>query len=110
MKIVEIEFALPAIDATTAKNWGLVNEVIENNDNREELRKASLKLAEQINQFSGEVLSFGKNVFYTQNAESSIDEAYKFASVSMCCNLNFKDTKEGISAFLEKRKPEFNKH
>jgi enoyl-CoA hydratase/carnithine racemase len=98
------------IDAQTAKNWGLINEVIENNDNRDELRKATLKLAEHINQFSGEALSFGKKVFYTQNSESSIEEAYKFTSVSMCCNLNFKDAKEGISAFLEKRKPEFNKH
>ena len=97
------------IDAKTAQEWGLVNEVIDDNDNKEILRKNSLKLAEHINQFSGKTLSFGKKVFYSQIAENSIEEAYKFTSVCMANNLNFKETKEGVKSFLEKKKPVFNK-
>jgi enoyl-CoA hydratase/carnithine racemase len=97
-----------AIDAKTAKDWGLVNRLVDS-DNREKLRQASLELAEQINQFSGHTLSFGKKVFYNQTYEASIDDAYRLATTSMCSNLNFKDCQEGIQAFLEKRKAEFNK-
>jgi enoyl-CoA hydratase/carnithine racemase len=97
-----------AVDARTAKEWGLVNRVVDS-DSREKLRDETLGLAEHINQFSGETLAFGKKVFYNQNSEANVEDAYRLASVSMCRNFGFRDTKEGISAFLEKRKPEFNK-
>ena len=97
------------IDAKTAQEWGLVNEIIENNDDKELLRKGSLKLAEHIVQFSGKTLSFGKKVFYSQMAENSLEEAYKLTSVCMANNLNFKETNEGVKSFLEKKKPVFNK-
>jgi enoyl-CoA hydratase/carnithine racemase len=96
------------IDVKTAKKWGLVNRSVDC-ESREKLREVTLGLAEQINQFSGETLSFGKKVFYSQIGEDNIEDAYRLASVSMCSNFKFRDAKEGIRAFLEKRKPEFNK-
>lgn len=103
------------IDAQKALNWGLVNEVVDVESIKDEagqrvkLREHTLKLAENINQFSGATLSFGKKVFYNQAEMSSIEDAYGLASVSMCSNISFKDTQEGINAFLQKRKPSFNK-
>jgi len=104
------------ISAKTAHDWGLVNEVVEVEESdsfdqqREKLRQGSLKLAEHINSFSGAALSFGKRTFYSQLSRSKIEEAYNIAGKAMCQNINFADTKEGISAFIQKRKPVFNKH
>jgi len=101
------------IDCKKAYEWGLVNEIVEiENLNSEQaknkLRENSLKLAEKINKFSYETLSFGKKVFYEQSQKDNIADAYKIACEGMCTNLNFKDTQEGVKAFLEKRKPNFN--
>jgi enoyl-CoA hydratase/carnithine racemase len=103
-----------AINATKALEWGLVNEIvdvdqiIDETEARAKLRESTLKLAEHINHFSGEALSFGKKTFYTQMSKVNLEEAYDVAGKAMCQNLGFKDTKEGILAFLQKRKPNFN--
>ena len=101
------------ISAQKAQDWGLVNELVELPDESEEnqrqkLRAASLELADHINQFSGETLSFGKRIFYSQTGQTSLQGAYEIAGKAMCTNLCFADTQEGISAFLQKRKPKFN--
>lgn len=103
------------VSAQTALDWGLVNEICdvgdaEEHSQREKLRAYTLELAEKINQYSGTTLSFGKKTFYEQVAQNNLECAYDLAGKAMCTNLGFKDTKEGISAFLEKRKPNFNKH
>jgi enoyl-CoA hydratase/carnithine racemase len=102
------------ISAQKALDWGFVNELIEvegldEHKQKEKLRQSSLKLAEQINQFSGETLSFGKKTFYSQIGYANIDDAYEVACEAMCTNFKFVDTREGVSAFLQKRKPSFNK-
>lgn len=101
------------INAYTALNWGLVNEVVDVGDNnyekqRDILREKILKLAEHINQYSGKTLAYGKKTFYNQINENGLYNAYKVATNAMCTNLCFKDTQEGITAFLQKRKPVFN--
>lgn len=101
------------ISAQKAQDWGLVNEIVdvENLDEhqqREKLRASSLKFAEHISQYSGEALSFGKRTFYSQIGQTNLENAYDIAGKAMCTNLGFCDTKEGISAFLQKRKPNFN--
>ena len=103
------------ITAKTAQEWGLVNELVDVEDldtidkQKERLRQSSLKLAEHINSYSGAALSFGKKTFYKQVTMDKLEDAYDFAGKAMCTNLNFADTKEGISAFIEKRKAVFNK-
>lgn len=101
------------ISAQKALDWGLVNEVVDvegadEHQQREKLREKTLQLAEHINQYSGETLSFGKKTFYSQVGQNSLQDAYEIAGKAMCTNLCFSDTKEGISAFLQKRKPTFN--
>jgi enoyl-CoA hydratase/carnithine racemase len=102
------------ISAQKAQDWGLVNEIVEipeglsEEEQRKKLREKSLALAEHINQYSGQTLSFGKKTFYSQIGQGSLEGAYNIASNAMCTNLKFEDTQEGISAFLQKRKPNFN--
>ena len=64
-------------------------------------------LAERIAQSSPSVLALGKRAFYEQEG---IDEraAYGLACAVMVDNAQADDAHEGMRAFLEKRKPEWN--
>jgi enoyl-CoA hydratase/carnithine racemase len=88
------------IDATTALNWGLVNRVV----TPELLRTETLKLCETLKAKPRETLAIGKALFYRQ-LETGIEAAYQDASATIACNFAQADAREGISAFLEKRKP-----
>ena len=62
------------------------------------------KLAETIASKSNKVVKIGKKAFYKQ-LEMPLREAYKYTSEVMSENMMTLDAREGISAFLEKRIP-----
>ena len=62
------------------------------------------KLAEKISSKSSVLIKIGKKAFYKQ-LEMPLISAYKYTSKVMTENMMAMDAKEGISAFLEKRKP-----
>lgn len=112
-KAMEMLLTSEPIDCKKAYDFGLINEIVDVNnlsiqESKQKLREHSLKYAEKINKFSYKTLSFGKQVFYEQIQQQNIEASYKITSEAMCKNLNFIDTKEGVKAFLEKRKPRFN--
>ena len=88
------------INAQYAKEIGLINDHFENSKLDEEV----LKLAETIASKSSKVVKIGKEAFYKQ-LEMPVEEAYKYTSEIMSENMMTLDAKEGISAFLEKRTP-----
>ena len=88
------------INAQYAKEIGLINDHFENSKLDEEV----LKLAETIASKSTRVVKIGKEAFYKQ-LEMSLEDAYKYTSEIMSENMMALDAKEGISAFLEKRIP-----
>lgn len=90
------------IDATTAREFGLVNRVMP----REYLNQIVTKYAQTIASKSPLTLKIGKAAFY-QQAEMGLAEAYEYASRVMVDNMMGRDAKEGIGAFIEKRKPEW---
>ena len=90
------------INAEKAKEIGLINNVVE----KENLSKEVNKLAEKIASKSSMTVSIGKKAFYAQ-AEMDLLEAYKHTSKIMSDNLLKDDAKEGIDAFIEKRKPDW---
>ena len=51
-------------------------------------------------------IKIGKKAFYKQ-LEMPLKKAYQFTSKMMTLNMMAQDAKEGISAFLEKRKPKW---
>ena len=89
-----------SITAQHAKEIGLINDHFQNSNLEEEV----LKLAETIASKSNKVVKIGKKAFYKQ-LEMPLSEAYKYTSKVMCENMMALDAKEGISAFLEKRIP-----
>ena len=88
------------IDAATAERWGLVNRVVP----AAELDKAVDELVGELTALSPLALKIGKEGFYKQ-VELPQAEAYELMSEAISCNAVAQDGQEGISAFIEKRKP-----
>ncbi|QDO87231.1 enoyl-CoA hydratase [Ornithinimicrobium ciconiae] len=88
------------IDAPTAADWGLVNEVVP----VEELEARTRELALQIASASSVVTGIGKEAFYAQISRDQ-GAAYDYAKTVMTMNALAADAQEGICAFLEKRQP-----
>ena len=89
-----------SIDAKYAKEIGLINDhypILK-------LENEVLKLAEKIASKSNLIIKIGKKAFYKQ-LEMPLKKAYKYTSKVMTENMMELDAREGISAFLEKRKP-----
>jgi len=88
------------VDAPTAAEWGLINEVVP----ATELAQATRKLAARIVGASAFTVALGKEAFYTQ-VDLNQPKAYAFAKEVMSMNSLAVDAQEGISAFLGKRQP-----
>ena len=88
------------ITARHAKEIGLINDYFDSSKLEEEVSK----LAKTIASKSTKIIKMGKEAFYKQ-LEMPLDEAYKYTSKVMCENMMTLDAQEGISAFLEKRTP-----
>ena len=65
-------------------------------------------MANLISSKSSKTIAIGKKAFYKQ-LELSLDGAYSYTSEIMTLNMMQDDAKEGIHAFLEKRKPNWGK-
>jgi enoyl-CoA hydratase/carnithine racemase len=89
-----------SINASHAKEIGIINDSYPKFD----LEKEVMKLANTIASKSSKVIKIGKKAFYKQ-LEMPLNKAYKYTSEVMSENMLALDAKEGISAFLEKRKP-----
>lgn len=90
------------IDAGTAREFGLINRIVP----EEYLQQVVNKYAETIASKSPLTLKIGKEAFYRQ-AETSLSEAYDYTARVMVENMLTQDACEGISAFIEKRAPEW---
>ena len=90
------------VDASTAKEFGLVNRIVP----REYLRTVVDKYASNIASKSALTLKLGKEAFY-QQIERPLSEAYDYTAWVMAQNMLAHDAEEGINAFLEKRDPEW---
>lgn len=88
------------IAADDAARIGLVNHVVEPGSERE----AALELAKKITAKSALTLKIGKEAFYRQ-IEMPLVDAYRYASEVMVENMMARDAEEGISAFIDKRRP-----
>lgn len=99
-RALEMLFTGEMIDATTALDWGLVNQVVEPG----ELDAAVDDLAMRIASASGSVLALGKRAFYSQD-QLTEGAAYDIACPVMVDNAQAADAHEGMTAFLEKRAP-----
>jgi len=90
------------IKANYAKQIGLINDHF----SKSSLDKEVIKIAKKIASKSNLTIKIGKQAFYKQ-LEMPLKKAYDYTSRMMTSNMMANDAKEGISAFLEKRKPKW---
>src|SRR3989440_1073701 len=90
------------IDAQTAADWGLVNRVVP----PERLLQESQRLLEAATRGSFISKGIGKQAYYAQ-IDLPQEKAYAYALEAMAATSQIPDAQEGMRAFLEKRKPNF---
>lgn len=91
------------MNADEAMAAGIINRVCADDD----LAMVTQQLAAKLVERSQAVLALGKKAFYEQ-LEMPLEQAYRHTSQVIVDNMMMKDAQEGIGAFLEKRKPEWN--
>jgi len=90
------------IPAEQAQSYGLINHAVNSN----ELKQTTMDLAHKIAAKSPLAIKLGKQMFY-QQLTLDLSAAYAFAGERMACNMDSEDAREGMDAFMEKRKPEW---
>ena len=101
-KALEMLFTGDLVDAVEAERIGLINHVVE----KEELAEATRNLADRIAANSGYSIRLGKQAFYQQLGLSP-NAAYEVGRTAMVTNALAEDCLEGMTAFLEKRPPQY---
>ncbi|MCS7119199.1 MAG: enoyl-CoA hydratase-related protein [Archaeoglobaceae archaeon] len=101
-KAFELGFLGEPIDAEEALKIGLVNKVVKD----EVLEIETEEFAKKIARFPLEVLESGKRFFYTQIFMEDFS-ALQYATETIALHSTSQFAKEGIEAFLEKRKPKW---
>ena len=89
-------------EAEEARALGLVNRVVPAGQEG----AAAEALAETVAAKLGAAVRIGKEAFYRQR-EMGLDEAYAYTAEVMVGNMMLRDTNEGITAFIEKRAPDW---
>ncbi|UCF90649.1 MAG: enoyl-CoA hydratase/isomerase family protein [Desulfobacterales bacterium] len=90
------------IDAAVAEKWGLVNQVVP----KEKLEEATRALATKLAQKSPLALQMGKRAFYGM-ADMEFGKALEYSNEMFAALCVVEDAREGVDAFLKKRKPEW---
>jgi enoyl-CoA hydratase/carnithine racemase len=99
-RAMEMALSGDVIDAPTALDWGLVNQVVP----AEGLDDAVRDLLERVTRGSAESKGIGKQALYAQ-IDLDQPKAYAYAVEVMAATSQIDDAQEGIRSFLEKRKP-----
>ena len=99
-RLMELVLTGDVIDARTAERWGLVNQVVPD----EQLDEAVAELLARATRGSRASKAIGKQTIYAQLDRPEAD-AYAIALEVMAATSQLPAAREGMAAFLEKRRP-----
>src|SRR5438876_7163598 len=102
-RAAELAMSGDVIDARTALDWGLVNRVVP----AAQLDSAVQDMLERVTRGSAESKGIGKQALYAQ-IDLDQPKAYAYAIEVMAATSQLPDAREGMRAFLEKRKPNWD--
>jgi len=91
------------IDAHRARELGLVNRVVAPDTLAEDTQAMARQIADKL----GSAVRIGKRAFYDQ-IDLPLDKAYELTGAVMVENMLNRDTAEGVSAFIDKRTPDWS--
>lgn len=101
-RVMEMALTGDVIDAATALDWGLINRVVPD----DELDSAVDELMARATRGSRASKALGKRTLYAQLDRPEAD-AYTIAQEVMTSASQIPGAREGMTAFLEKRKPDW---
>ena len=99
-RAAEMALTGEVFDAVTAADWGLINYAVPDDD----LDKATHDLLQRATQGSPRSKALGKQAMYAQ-LDRPEQDAYTYAIETMAASSQTPEAQEGMTAFLEKRKP-----
>src|SRR5436190_23329058 len=102
-RAAELAMSGDVIDARTAFDWGLVNRVVP----ADQLDSAVQDLLDRVTRGSADSKGIGKQALYAQ-IDLDQPKAYAYAVEVMAATSQLPDAQEGMRAFLEKRKPNWD--
>jgi len=101
-KTQELMINNPLLSAEEALNIGLINRVVTNDELDEQVNELAQKLA------SGPTLAYGMvKKLLAVSFNNGLETQMELEGIGISAMAKTEDGKEGIAAFLEKRKPEF---
>ena len=92
-----------SIDSKQAESWGLINQSVP----KETLNEATDSLAKELANLAPTTMQMGLSAYNEQDS-MSFDEALPFLQKQISACVQSDDAKEGITAFLEKREPNWD--
>jgi enoyl-CoA hydratase/carnithine racemase len=101
-KAMELCLTGDRISASEAERIGLINAAVPKSAFREQVNK----MARKLSSFSPAILGLGKRSFY-QVADMNLEDALEFLKSQLTINAQTEDIVEGVSAFMEKRDPQW---
>ncbi len=101
-RAAELALSGDVIDARTALDWGLVNQVVP----ADQLDAATFGLLKRVTRGSAQSKGIGKQALYAQ-IDLDQPKAYAYAVEVMAATSQLPDAREGMRAFLDKREPRF---
>jgi enoyl-CoA hydratase/carnithine racemase len=101
-RAMELYLTGERLDAEQALQWGLVNRVAPH----AEVRGAAHDLAVQLTRKSPLIVRLGRDAFYATES-LDVETALRYLHTQLTLVTLSDDAKEGVTAFLEKREPDF---
>jgi len=101
-RALEMSFTGDPVDAVTAAGWGLVNRVVP----ADALERETLALLERATRGTRESKGLAKQGFYAQ-VDMPVAQAYAYAVELMASSSQLPDAREGVKAFVGKRRPDY---
>ena len=101
-RMMDLTLTNRLLTAEEAEDWGLVNRVVPD----DEVDTATADLAQKLADGPAWALGHAKHVIY-EGYERGLESAGEFEAVTIARSMGTHDGQEGISAFANKRPPEF---